>query len=307
LDGFTIIREKEKQTFYIRKMKKSDVKHILQAGFNFGEENIKNSSFYRLKILLGLAPYQTKFVAYNKKTRNAIGYLNLTQHPYSIQSIRYVYTNPNFRRIGVARKLILTAIKYAKKNGTKKIFLNTDPEGFVSDFYKKFGFDRLSTSEIVWGAGKTISHISSSRKIFFPIKINKMDNKNLLFKLYHTCLGEKWISFFNNNLNNFLFGFAHDFKNFFQRSFYLTKQKDSFIAIYNRPFRHTAFSEVFLTNGCDLENIFMNLNNLLIQKSIRFFKVTLFNATNNSCFDILKKYNFYPYSTKYLGKLLGNN
>lgn len=286
-------------------MKESDEKSILSAGFNFGEKNIRSIPYYSLKLLLGLVPNQNKFVAYSEEAKEAIGFLSLTRHPRSIQSIRYVFTNPQYRRIGVAKKLMRTAIHCAKKDGAKKLFLNTDPTGFIPDFYKKMGFTQLTKCEAIWGGGKPFSKKFNLTESLFPVKLNNKNDLNLAFKIYYTCMGKSWIAFFENNINNFLFGYVQEYKNLFQRSIYLSEKKDCFIAIYKRPFKKTASVDVFFSHESEIERVFINLLDLLKQKNITYFKITIFNANNVSCFKLLKSYNFYPYCTIFLGKKLG--
>jgi hypothetical protein len=202
----------------------------------------------------------------------------------------------------VARKLMQIAMFYALKDGTRKLFLNTDPTGFVLDFYKKLGFSKLTPCETIWGGGKPFLNGSASKNFLFPIKLHNKKELNLVFKIYETCMGKRWITFFKNNVNNFIFGYAQEYKNFFQRSIFLSEEKDCFVSIYKRPFKRTAFIDVFFSQESKIESVFSNLIDMLKQKNFTYLKITFFNVKTDSCFNMLKKHKFYPYSTIFLGK-----
>lgn len=277
---------------------------MLDAGFHFGKDHLRSPLVKKIGQYIGLLPQQRGFVAYSITDKMAIGFLSLTKHSSFLQSIRYVYTNPGFRRKGVAKKLVLSAFFHAQKEGAKKIFLTADPVGPVIDFYKRLGFQQISNSQVVWGEGTTKEVYNGINNILLPLKTKSQRDLTLLFKIYYSCMGKNWINFFRNNTNNFIFGYSQDFKNFFNREAYMTKKKDAFVILYKRPLSHVGYANLYISANVMITPLLGELMKLFKQKNILYSKITIFNVTSGKCYSLLEKHNFYPYSTLFLGKNL---
>lgn len=299
------LQKNEKIT--IRKIKRTDVDSLLAAGFHFGKNKINYPLISRIRQYTGLSLKQKGFVAYNVDDKSAAGFLSLTEHTSSLQSIRYVFINPAFRRRGIATELVTFAISFAKKRGVKKIFLTSSPSGGATELYKKIGFRQIVNSTEVWGGGKTPKISNEVIGNLIPLDSRLKTDQNLLFKIYKHRMGKNWINFFENNARNLFYGYSQEFKSFFYRSAYVNKQNDSVVIMFKRPMSHLVNAELYVANDSQIKALFREVMKLFKQKGIIYSKITVFNVNNNDCSDLLKRNNFYPYTTIFMGKLLNKH
>jgi GNAT superfamily N-acetyltransferase len=67
---------------------------------------------------------------------------NITRQCSSIGFIENIVTAAEYRRMGIGRKLLQTAIEYAKKRGCYKVMLSSGiARSEAHDFYESLGFD----------------------------------------------------------------------------------------------------------------------------------------------------------------------
>jgi ribosomal protein S18 acetylase RimI-like enzyme len=301
-----IIKEDQQKNhgFIIRKIKGTDVAPILSAGYNFGKKNLKKSWFREISQYLGLSPQQTGFIVYSVNSKLAVASLSLTKHNTTFQSIRYVFTNPDFRRRGLATKLVNYALSVAEHEDAKKVFLTSDPSGVITELYKRLGFRRISDNSSVWGGGRTQKVSFENKDKLINLDMRSKKNQDLLQKIYNQQMGKNWVSFFGNDLKNFIFGYSLDFIDFFYKSVYITEQMDSFVIIIRRPIRHIATAYLFIANDIKIKTLFGGLMNLFKQNGVSYSKIVVFNVTKTDCHDLLKRHNFYPCTSIFMGKYL---
>lgn len=80
-----------------------------------------------------------------KNTPVGIGTLIINHN--KISGIYNVGVNPKYRRKKIGTTVSLKAVKDAKENGAKIIYLMTEKNSFVETFYRKIGFKRLFTGK----------------------------------------------------------------------------------------------------------------------------------------------------------------
>ena len=75
----------------------------------------------------------------------------------------------------------------------------------------------------------------------------------MLFDIYRKCVGANWLSFFENNVNNFINGYSQEFKNFFKKTAYVSCKNDSFVMLYTRPFGHIINAHLYITDDSEVK------------------------------------------------------
>ena len=108
----------------IKALAHDDANDLISAGFPFGNEPLNQPRIYRFLQAARFFPHTTKLVAYNVEEKRAIGFLCLVENTTSIYSIKFVFTDPRFRKMGVATRLLNFALLLAKKRGAKKVHLD---------------------------------------------------------------------------------------------------------------------------------------------------------------------------------------
>jgi GNAT superfamily N-acetyltransferase len=63
-------------------------------------------------------------------------------------NILNVYTSPDFRRLGLARELVKTAIDWCRCNGVDMVVLHSSPDG--RHLYESMGFVESNEMRITW-------------------------------------------------------------------------------------------------------------------------------------------------------------
>ncbi len=134
------------QVLVIKELTRKDANDLISAGFPFGEGELNTSLSHNFLQTIGFAPHTTRLVTYHTEEKRAIGFLCLTENTPLIHSIRVVFTDPKYRKIGVASEMFKFALLLAKKRGAKKVYLDVeDAHVDVISLYQKLGFQVLGS------------------------------------------------------------------------------------------------------------------------------------------------------------------
>jgi hypothetical protein len=76
------------------------------------------------------------------------------------------------------------------------------------------------------------------------------------------------------------------------------------VILYVRPFGHIVNAHLYISDESEITSLLEEIMNLFKQKSAAYSKITIFNVKTESSYNVLKKYNFYPYITIFMGKNL---
>lgn len=88
------------------------------------------------------------FVAIDKKQQKPVGFTQLYAKYSSVKTIRNwilndLYVEPGFRNKGVGKKLIMEAMDFARKKGSKSLELSTAVDNLnAQSLYEKIGFNK---------------------------------------------------------------------------------------------------------------------------------------------------------------------
>ena len=86
-------------------------------------------------------PHETPLVAYNTKEKLAVGFVSIAKRTSRHYSIRHLWTNPNFRKTGIASGLLKYVFSGVKKSGGRKVFLDVLVHNtYAMGLYTKMGF-----------------------------------------------------------------------------------------------------------------------------------------------------------------------
>lgn len=293
-----------KEQIVIRQLTHGDSRDLISAGFPFGQRVLRSSLQKRVFQAFNFHPYETSLVAYHINKGRAIGYLSLVAHSRLLYSIRYVFSDPNFRRRGVATGLVNYSLTLAKNSGAKKVFLTADLFGSASKLYEKLGFKILSEYPRVEGTGHTSYFQCENQTRLVTLQPSSLKDKTDFFNIYKNSMGQNMINFFDINSNNFVNGYSQDFQHFYIKNAFVNGSDKSLALVFHLPFTHTAVAELYGQYDVLLPDIIKALMNTLYRLGITYTRINLFNTRNQEGFNLLEKKRFYPYQGIFMGKSL---
>ena len=260
---------------------------------------LKHGLSVRILQATKLAPQATKLIAYHNEEKRTIGFLSLEENTNWLYSIKYVFVDPNYRKMGLATRLLKYAMILAKEKGAKKVNLNvylTDTK--TINLYKKLGFIIFGTTLLGQGhlpgfapfrlikqttAG--VAYLSKLTTIkqgkLFKLKTNSRKNREMLFDIYQRCIDKKWIDFYEINSNNLQNGSRHVWRPPFFKDVLINDSTNAFALIFSSPFLQKATVELYSTSDEVSLSILENLLKILTNRGISFTQITLFNIHKN--------------------------
>jgi GNAT superfamily N-acetyltransferase len=296
-------------TIIIRRATLNDVAPLMKAGFPFGEGPLRQGIRGGFRQTLGLATKRTGLAAQHLEQKRPVGFISYYEHTPTIYSIKDVFTDPSFRKMGVASGLVNYVLQLAKERGAKKVFINPNSSlPHLKVFYQSLGFNQIVDTSIVWGAGHTAKWqtkkncASTDTLILHPIDHGK--RADLLFKIYKRCMGDSWVNFFETNNENIINGFSQDFRNLFSRTAFVSEQEDLFALFFHRPLQKTGFVELYPFSTESINNGLDALLKILCDGGVKYARLNLFNVKTEECFDLLREREFYPFGALVMGRYL---
>ena len=288
----------------IRQFIHDDSHDLIKAGFKYGYRILYPSFYDKLLRATKLAPRKINLVAYHIESNRAIGFLSIVLHTTSLCSIRNVFLDPKFRRMGVATRLLNHALILAKKRGVKKVCLTSYPLSPATKLYRKLGFRQIVKTHIVKGQGLTSPFPIKNDDPLIELSRHSQKNKNLVFNIFRRSMGKEWMDFFESNSTRLFNGHLQGFGRFFSKSLFINDSKTSFAIIYRLPLFHTANVELYGLSDSSFPAMFKSIMKILNRRGITYSKVFLFNVESKECRDLLNEYQFYPYQAVYMGRSL---
>jgi ribosomal protein S18 acetylase RimI-like enzyme len=90
-------------------------------------------------------------IAFDNQAKKVVGMLTLISYPtiggYLKFWIEDVVVSENYQNRGIGKKLLLSALKQAKKIGAKEVNLTSNPKRISANFlYQKLGFEKYETN-----------------------------------------------------------------------------------------------------------------------------------------------------------------
>jgi N-acetylglutamate synthase-like GNAT family acetyltransferase len=291
-------------TVSIRRATREDINPLVKAGFPFGQIALTDAIAKGFTQTVGLAPPKAALVAQHIQQKRVIGVLSLHEHTPSLYSIKNVFTDSNFRGMGVASGLISYALSLAKERGAKKVYLNPNTNiPYLTKFYESLGFNLIVDTSIVWGGGYVAEWQNKDYSSLCQL-VNPGENINLLFNIYRQCMGQKWVDFFETSAKNVANGFSQDFRRFFSKAALIGESGDSFSMIFKRPLYKIASIELYPSSDSSIPSIIDAMFKILSGKGTKYVNIKVFNINNDDCFNLLKELEFYPFQARVLGKSL---
>ena len=289
----------------IRKLSLKDVEVLLNVGFLY--KSVLEESFGKgFSKIVGLIPRSIGIVACSIQEDRALGFLSLVEHTHRLSSIKFVFVDPNFRKLGIATGLINYAKSLAKERGAKKVFLNANSiDNALVHFYIKRGFNLITNGSMVWGGGSSDKLKKEKLKTLNSFETNSEERKQQAFNVYKKCMGQGWINFFEINMKNLINGFSQDYTpHLFSKNGFIIKSANSLVLLSKIPFLHSGFTELYVPPDSDMSFVFNELSQILSKRNVIYSKLTVFNIYGSECFDLLKKMEFYPFQAQILGLTL---
>lgn len=272
-----------KEKVVYRKFRRKDLADLLTPDFPFRTVAFNPTFYHRFLHIAKLIPHETKLVAYHVEKKYAICFLQLTEHKESIYSINCVFTNSNFRRMGVATELLKYALSLVKSKNGKKCFLTAVyPNSDGAKLYGKLGFKPIVNTSILYSAGFLTSLPSDNRYQLISLDTSSTRDRDVLFGIYKRCMGEKWVNFFETNKNNLINSFSQDFRHFCLKTALVDESESAFVLVFYYPPLSTATVRVYTTSNEFIPSIIKELYRILRSRGIGYTKITLFNIKEDT-------------------------
>lgn len=301
-DKFSSFKEK---TIVFRQLETNDIIPLMKAGFPHKKSRLKQSLPDRFFQRIGFKPLINGLVAYHTQEKQTIGFLQLNKHSKWLYSIKFAFTNPNFRRKGIGSNLFNFAFSQARNKGARKIFLNVDPyEASSIGLYRKLGFELISKSYEVWARIVLPKNILRDERYLNSINLDSSPAKVALFDICKKCINNELLDFFEVKYSTLLNGFSGDFRHLYFKSAFTNNNKTSFALVFKRPMLKNLFVELFVSNDSEVPHMFDGLIHAFKGQGINEISLRMFNIKDESCIQLIKKRGFYVYHSLSMGKCL---
>jgi GNAT superfamily N-acetyltransferase len=288
--------ELPKERIAFRQLECEDVAYLLKSGFPFGKNKIAPHLEHRLLHATRLIPHETGLVAYHIDDKFPVGHLKLVKHTKSLYSIKYVFTSPHYRKMGVASGLLNYAFSRAKEWGGKKVFLNANyPSSDAARLYLKLGFKTIVDTSVLFTGGfpKTLFENHGN---LFSLDLHSKDSKQILYDIYKNCMGNKWTEFFETNKDNILNGYSQDFPHFYFKTALINYSANSFALVFHRPPLRKATVELYTSSDEAIPHMLKGIFQILRLRGIVHTSVAIVNVIdrdfNKKNVNLLHKMNF---------------
>ena len=189
-------------------------------------EILNHGSFHNLLQSVKLLPQATRLIAYDTEKKKAVGFICIEANTNTLYSIKYVFVDPEYRKLGIATRLLINALSIAKTKGATKLNLNVYASSTNAiALYKKFGFQEIGSTFLGQGFTSDFSPIKTIRRFIigqgnfayrgigkesrlFELQAN-IKNKEKLFEIYKLCVHQPWVDFFEIRSSTISYGTRH--------------------------------------------------------------------------------------------------
>jgi ribosomal protein S18 acetylase RimI-like enzyme len=274
---------------------------LINTGFAFGIGELYPPLSFSFLQAAGLIPRVTRLVAFHTEEKRAIGFLCLIEENDSVFSIKFVFVNPKFRRLGIASLLFNFALNLAKHRGARQVYLDVeDWNSNAAKLYEQLGFQNIGTK--MAGQGfltnnarlRVVKHTLKGQGYFtnfshketgqlIRLKLDSEKNKKLLFNIYQSCMRKRFLTFFKLNPENIINGYSQMWRRFCFRDVFVNSPANSYALIFNRPLFSNASLEVNSLSQANIPFILDDLVKILDEKGIAYAHITLFNVCDPAC------------------------
>lgn len=294
------------------------MKHNFFTGNNVLNHGVSNRILQVIKFI----PYSTKLVAYHTQDKIVIGFLCLEENMDWLYSIKYVFVDPKYRKMGIGTGLLNYATILAKEKGAKKINLNVYlTHTRTRELYKKQGFKEIGFSVLgqgflsgskplrvikrsLAGIKHLIKRTSIKKGRLFNVKLNSRKNRETLFNIYQNKMDQKWIDFFEINVNNLINGSRNVWQPPFFKNVLINDVANSFALIFNLPFSSKATVELYSISDAVSVSLIKELLKILSNRGISLTQITLFNTRNNVALNWFEENRMKTFQFISMGKML---
>jgi ribosomal protein S18 acetylase RimI-like enzyme len=277
---------------------------------------------YEMLKAVKLIPRATRLVAYHTEEKTAIGFLYLEENTDWLYTIEYIFSDPRYRKMGLATRLLSFAMMLAKEKGAKKVNLNVAADSTKAiDLYNKLGFKEIGRTLLVQGylSGSApsrlikraimgqgcLTKLALERKgQLSELQTNSIKGRETLFKIYRCCIDQAWMNFFEINSSNLINGSRHVWQPPFFKDVIINDLANSFAIIFNRPFSSMATVELYGASDAVILSVFEDLLKLLSNRGVSLTQITLFNPSTYALSSLLKGKKMMTFEFVSMGKNL---
>ena len=257
---------------------------------------------YRIKKAIKLFPRATRLVAYQTEKKKAIGFLYLEENNEQLYTIEYLFVDSEYRKMGIATRLMNYAMTLAKEKGAKKVNLNVSSSSIKAiELYRRMGFKTIGNTLLVQGYLNGFAPLHFMKRIFLgqgclaklalekngrlvELEMNSRKNREMLFEIYRDCMSQEWIDFFEVTADNLMNGTRHVWQTPFFKDALIDNFVNSFALVFNSPLSSKTTVELFVKSDADIQSMLKDLLRVLANRGVSFFQIHLFNPESSKNF-----------------------
>jgi GNAT superfamily N-acetyltransferase len=265
-----------------------------------GSDILEQGQIHNLLQSVGLKPHSTKLVAYHLKNKIAVGFLCLKENTDKFYAIEKVFVHPNYRKQGIATKLLNFAICVALKKGANKISLIVYPtRPSAIKLYKKFGFEEIGhcilgqgniggssvsrvIKRIIIGQGPLVRFSLGKDSGLIEVRTNSGQDRLELFNILKMSTDQRMIDFFEFNPDNITKDYKLIWRPPFFRDILINRQSNSFASIVTKPLSSSAKVELYNCSETTITSVLDSLLKALSKRGIGCTQIMLFNSINEA-------------------------
>jgi GNAT superfamily N-acetyltransferase len=210
----------------IRSYKQSDLEALLKSGY---PSHVDKTIYERLN--RRLISNENRLIGL--MGNQIVGTLTLKKCLYDLWEIRYVYTVPCYRQLGIANNLLSSTFSYLSQLHASKVILDVLCDNLPAEkTYKKFGFKKIIP--FFWGEGPVVNINCQEAVSLQPSCKEDFDcvYRSLVDKTFETFFGNNQESSWLNFVNRFFIDrfdssfFAKPIKQIFSKTVFLVGKKE---------------------------------------------------------------------------------
>ena len=303
----------------IRYLTPQSANDLNSAGFPFGDRELFPSISDVLMRTTKLAPYTSRLVAYHTEDKRAVGFVCLVEDTLKIFSIKFVFTDPRYRNMGIGSQMLNHALLVAKSKGAKKVYLDVkSSDTHIISLYKKFGFKVLGTKLVGQGSISEKAHLqvitqtilgkgylakyTYKNASLIPLCPHFNSNKQLFFHIYKRYVNKRVMDFFELDVNNSLNGYTQMFRPPIIRDVLVDATANSAVLIFNYPLFSNATVEIGCISEKMVPSIMTELLKILQKRGMAYVRITIFNLDDFQWSDWFKENEFDSFKFLIMGR-----
>lgn len=165
------VLSKEVSPVIYREARTGDLGYMIHRQAVLYRDEYKFNDSFEEYLILGMSEYLKHRTEFDKvwvaeSDGNIAGAISIIHSEKNLSQIRWFYTEPKFRNLGIGKNLLNLAVNYAKSKNVSIFLWTLSNLDAARNLYKRFGFVRSeSKANQIWKKGLTEERWNLGRKL----------------------------------------------------------------------------------------------------------------------------------------------